>query len=466
MKAIKISTLALLIASSMVNAAEFNQAGTLLDSNTELPIDGTLPVTFTIYDGEQAVWTNDRILDFVNGEYSLVLGQKKSIEDKTFASSELTLGINVDNDGEMMPRLKLSTAPRAYFAEVAGSIKGQVDLESLAINEQIVIDENGQWVGDPTGLVGRSGIDGLDGVSGEPGAQGATGAAGATGEVGAQGATGEVGAQGAAGAAGATGEMGAQGQMGAAGINGTNGANGVDGTNGANGVDGNNGASAYLIWLDAGNSGTEADFLASLNAQAGTSTADTLYQTWLVDNRLTDDAATFQRFQKESVFGVGYNETMFLTTVLYDGSINGGGGITAANTACQTEANSTSSIVPTGTYKAVLWSSSQDLEDETSVFSSSYIGYTNAHGALIARNFKDLQNDLLAPIDTLVDGSRKYAQKGYWRGSMAQHNCSDWTSNSAGVGYNGASYSTSGINSTSGATACSQKRHLLCVRNF
>lgn len=44
---------------------------------------------------------------------------------------------------------------------------------------------------------------------------------------------------------------------------------GADGTNGAAGTDGKDGASAYDVWLSAGNSGTEADFLASLKGEKG-----------------------------------------------------------------------------------------------------------------------------------------------------------------------------------------------------
>ena len=50
---------------------------------------------------------------------------------------------------------------------------------------------------------------------------------------------------------------------------GQNGRNGTDGTNGTNGTNGADGKSAYQIWLEAGNSGNEAAFLASLKGQDG-----------------------------------------------------------------------------------------------------------------------------------------------------------------------------------------------------
>lgn len=50
------------------------------------------------------------------------------------------------------------------------------------------------------------------------------------------------------------------------GLSACGGSDGSDGTNGTDGTDGSNGTSAYQTWLDAGNTGTEADFLTSLAA--------------------------------------------------------------------------------------------------------------------------------------------------------------------------------------------------------
>jgi hypothetical protein len=57
----------------------------------------------------------------------------------------------------------------------------------------------------------------------------------------------------------------------------------VTGIPGSNGVDGK---SAYQTWLELGNTGTEADFIASLQGSDGTDGADgtigkSAYQTWL-----------------------------------------------------------------------------------------------------------------------------------------------------------------------------------------
>ena len=64
-----------------------------------------------------------------------------------------------------------------------------------------------------------------------------------------------------------------KGKDGTNGLNGKDGANGKDGKDGANGTngqDGIDGKSAYQIWLDNGNTGTEADFLTWLKGKDGT----------------------------------------------------------------------------------------------------------------------------------------------------------------------------------------------------
>ena len=58
------------------------------------------------------------------------------------------------------------------------------------------------------------------------------------------------------------------------GKDGTNGKDGKDGTNGTNGQDGIDGKSAYQIWLDNGNTGTEADFLTWLKGKDGVNGQD------------------------------------------------------------------------------------------------------------------------------------------------------------------------------------------------
>ena len=73
-----------------------------------------------------------------------------------------------------------------------------------------------------------------------------------------------------AGPQGPKGDKGDTGAQGKAGSNGSNGKDGKDGLNGAKGAtgaagaDGDDGLSAYQVWLNLGNTGTEQDFIDSL----------------------------------------------------------------------------------------------------------------------------------------------------------------------------------------------------------
>ena len=114
---------------------------------------------------------------------------------------------------------------------------------------------------------GADGADGMDGANGADGMDGADGVNGADGlsayEIwltqGNEGTEDDFFAS----------LMGPEGPQGPAGQNGLDGANGINGTNGTDGTDGADGLSAYEIWLAAGNTGNEADFLVSLIGAPG-----------------------------------------------------------------------------------------------------------------------------------------------------------------------------------------------------
>src|SRR5699024_922865 len=111
---------------------------------------------------------------------------------------------------------------------------------------------------------GPQGLQGPVGPQGPKGEKGDTGLQGEKGERGPQGLLGPVGPQGPKGEKGDTGLQGEKGDKGDKGDTGERGADGKDGINGTNGRDGIDGKSAYQIWLDLGNSGSEQDFINSL----------------------------------------------------------------------------------------------------------------------------------------------------------------------------------------------------------
>jgi len=75
--------------------------------------------------------------------------------------------------------------------------------------------------------------------------------------------------EGVAGPQGSQGPQGIQGETGPTGATGPQGPQGIQGVAGNDGADGTNGSSAYEIWVAAGNTGTEAEFLASLVGTQG-----------------------------------------------------------------------------------------------------------------------------------------------------------------------------------------------------
>lgn len=108
-----------------------------------------------------------------------------------------------------------------------------------------------------------------NGHLGPQGPQGEVGPTGPQGPQGPKGDTGEKGDKGDTGATGATGATGPQGEQGPQGETGPQGPQGEKGETGAQGAAGTTGKSAYQSWLDQGNTGTEAQFIASLKGETG-----------------------------------------------------------------------------------------------------------------------------------------------------------------------------------------------------
>ena len=246
MKNINILLAALFISCSTY-AAEFNHNGVLYDANSQTTIDATLPVVFSIYKSDgQLLWKNEKTIQFIDGNYSVTLGEDLSIDASIFANADLYLGINIDNDGEMSPKLKLYTTPRSYHAEMASSVVGIANLSELKINGDIVIDQDGKWVGDIAGLKGETGAQGIQGEAGpqgdsgsEQGPKGDTGLLGFQGATGTQGPKGDTGLQ---GLQGATGAQGPKGDTGPQGLQGESGAQGPKGDTGPQGLKGDDAA--------------------------------------------------------------------------------------------------------------------------------------------------------------------------------------------------------------------------------
>jgi len=143
------------------------------------------------------------------GNFDLQIGLFSPLDPSVFAQP-LFLGLDIDGDGEALPRLPLLSVPTAFQA-----INSQ-ELEGFGADDFVKSEEVGTLVGP----IGPEGPEGPAGPKGDAGAQGDDGPAGPKGDTGAQGdegpagPKGDTGAQGAQGATGSTGSTGSQGSQG------------------------------------------------------------------------------------------------------------------------------------------------------------------------------------------------------------------------------------------------------------
>lgn len=173
------------------------------------PISDTLDVELAIYDDPDAavpIWSELHSVTFDEGFFSIGLGSIVPFDETTFDGSVRYLGIQVGNDPEMAPRAVVGSVP---YALLANDVNGDISPSSVSIQGAgQVIDANGNWIGNPTGLVGPPGPAGPQGL---PGATGPIGPAGPAGPMGAQGVPGIAGETGPIGPAGPAGPTGPQG---------------------------------------------------------------------------------------------------------------------------------------------------------------------------------------------------------------------------------------------------------------
>lgn len=94
-----------------------NYQGKFTDKDDN-PLSGNYLVTFRFYDvatGGQAIWEEGHILTLKNGIFNALLGSIKSL-DIDF-NKDLWLGIEIASDGEMNPRIKLTSSAYAMNAQ-------------------------------------------------------------------------------------------------------------------------------------------------------------------------------------------------------------------------------------------------------------------------------------------------------------------------------------------------------------
>ena len=191
------------VASAQAIPDLLHQQGWITDDDGR-PIEGPVTITIRLYanpEGGAAVY--EKVFEDVElfeGYYSVELDEVTA----DVVASGRHLGISIDDGDELSPRTPFYPVPYAFIASrlTPGSA---VDVTQVAIDGDVVINPQGQWVGDPTGLrgpvgaAGPQGPQGIQGVAGPQGAQGDRGPAGPRGPQGEQGVAGAVGGDGAQG---------------------------------------------------------------------------------------------------------------------------------------------------------------------------------------------------------------------------------------------------------------------------
>lgn len=201
---------------------QITHQGRLFTANGE-PVNDALLVTFAVYaaeapeDDDSPLWSETISISFDDGYFSTVLDFTEEQAAKVFDGSVRYLGITVANDREMEPRTPIGSVP---YAMVANNAVGEITPKLVKIGDKVVIDENGNWVGNPSGIAGPPGPPGSQGPAGLPGEMGPAGPPGLPGPPGADGPMGPAGLPGERGPEGPQGPLGLEGPPGPVGPSG------------------------------------------------------------------------------------------------------------------------------------------------------------------------------------------------------------------------------------------------------
>lgn len=108
-----------------------NYQGALSDVSG-VAVKGAHTLTFSLYSSTDAgappLWREvHRSIDVNDGLFHVVLGSVNPILDETFASGQLWIGISVDNDPEIKPRMQMTAVPWAVRAALADAVVGGCD---------------------------------------------------------------------------------------------------------------------------------------------------------------------------------------------------------------------------------------------------------------------------------------------------------------------------------------------------
>jgi len=119
--------------------ALISQQGILMDSNGN-PVDGDRDVTFTIYnapsDGE-VKWQEIQTVTFDSeGLFNVLLGEINPITDFVFEDSVRWLGITIEEEPEMEPRIRIVSVPYAQRVNTIDGATGGMVIGNIGVNTE------------------------------------------------------------------------------------------------------------------------------------------------------------------------------------------------------------------------------------------------------------------------------------------------------------------------------------------
>lgn len=90
------------------------------------PIDGDVEVTFMLFDtddpsGATALWEESHELTLSGGLVSTILGQTSALDPELFHGKTLWLGIDVEDEGVLLPMQQMLPSAQALYADHAGN---------------------------------------------------------------------------------------------------------------------------------------------------------------------------------------------------------------------------------------------------------------------------------------------------------------------------------------------------------
>jgi len=130
---------------------KINYQGKLTDSGGN-PVSGSKTMVFSIYDAESGgglLWNETRTVPVNMGMYSVVLGETSAISLEVFNGEERWLGIKVESDSEMTPRLKIVSVGNAYKAYDADNLGGHPAGYFLPSTEADYVSKSGDTMTGP-----------------------------------------------------------------------------------------------------------------------------------------------------------------------------------------------------------------------------------------------------------------------------------------------------------------------------